>query len=330
MLTKRQNLLEVIKGGQPDRWVNQYEFMHLLFFVDPFSSNVTGQMGPGGEWHTQWGVLYRWPEGYPGGMPIHNADSIVLKDINDWKTVLKAPQVEFPEEAYKGLYDLAAQCDREDKFLTMAVFPGLFEITHHLMGMENALMTLVEEPDKVREMIEWYVDWEISYAKTIIDRVHPDALFHHDDWGSQISTFISPELFRKVYLEPYKRLYGWYKANGIELIVHHSDSYAATYVPMMIEMGIDIWQGCMTVNDIPNLVKTYGGQISFMGGVDNGIVDREGWTMDIIDQEVRKAVADGGKLYFIPCIVMGDPGSSYPGVYDAITQKIAELNETLF
>jgi hypothetical protein len=30
MLTIKQNLLEVINGGQPDRFVNQYEFMDLI------------------------------------------------------------------------------------------------------------------------------------------------------------------------------------------------------------------------------------------------------------------------------------------------------------
>lgn len=31
MLTKRQNLLEIIRGGHPDRFVNQYEFMHIIY-----------------------------------------------------------------------------------------------------------------------------------------------------------------------------------------------------------------------------------------------------------------------------------------------------------
>ena len=31
MLTPKQNMLEVIKGGNPDRFVNQYEAVQLLF-----------------------------------------------------------------------------------------------------------------------------------------------------------------------------------------------------------------------------------------------------------------------------------------------------------
>jgi hypothetical protein len=64
----------------------------------------------------------------------------------------------------------------------------------------------------------------------------------------------------------------------VELVVHHSDGYAATLVPAMIEMGIDVWQGCFSTNDIPDLIKKYGGKISFMGGIENHLVDFEGWT----------------------------------------------------
>ena len=31
MLTAKQNMLETIRGGKPDRFVNQYEAIYLLF-----------------------------------------------------------------------------------------------------------------------------------------------------------------------------------------------------------------------------------------------------------------------------------------------------------
>ena len=128
-------------------------------------------------------------------------------------------------------------------------------MTHYLMGMENALMSFYEEPEAMHELIEYLTEYELDYAKALVENLHPDAILHHDDWGSQISTFLSPAMFEEFFLESYKKIYGFYKANGVELIVHHSDSYAATLVPYMIEMGIDIWQGVMTTNDIPKMIK---------------------------------------------------------------------------
>ena len=38
MLTPKQNMLEVIKGGNPDRFVNQYEAVQLLFHPFMFTN----------------------------------------------------------------------------------------------------------------------------------------------------------------------------------------------------------------------------------------------------------------------------------------------------
>ena len=61
-------------------------------------------------------------------------------------------------------------------------------------------------------------------------------------------------------------------------MIHHADSYAATLVPYMIDMGIDIWQGCMESNNVSELVKKYGGKITFMGDIDNKAIGLPGWT----------------------------------------------------
>ena len=62
-------------------------------------------------------------------------------------------------------------------------------------------------------------------------------------------------MFEEFFLPAYKKIYKRYRDNGVELIVHHSDSYAATLVPYMIEMGVDIWQGVMTTNNVPELIQ---------------------------------------------------------------------------
>ena len=182
----------------------------------------------------------------------------------------------------------------------------------------------------MRELIDFLADFEIAHAKEVIARMHPDALFHHADWGSQKSSFLSPQMFEEFFVPAYKRIYGYWKENGVELIVHHSDSYAANLVPAMIECGIDIWQGVMSTNDVPELIQTYGGRISFHGAIDNGKVDRADWTEKMVMDETRKACAACGKLYFIPGTTMGGPESVFPGVYDAVTADIEKLSGEMF
>lgn len=137
-------------------------------------------------------------------------------------------------------------------------------------------------------------------------------------------------MFAEFIVPAYKRLYGFYKENGVELIIHHNDSFSANLVPYMIEMGIDVWQGCMTTNNTPELVKQYGGQLTFMGDLDNGLLDREDWSEELIAKEVERACRSNGKLYFIPCLVRGLPGSTYPGVYEAVSKEIDRMSKEMF
>lgn len=324
MLTKRQNLMETIKGGNPDRFVNQYEYMEIV--------RVPGRKrpAPGETIVNEWGITFSWPKDQIGPFPVHEGDLRVLKDVTKWKEIVKAPALDFPEEAWAPAIEQANAVDREDKFAAVIWAPGTFEMTHYLMGMEDAMMGLYEEPESMHELIAYLTDFEISYAKKIIEKIKPDALFHHDDWGGQISTFLSPDMFREFYLEPYKRLYCFWKDNGVELIVHHSDSYCATIVPEMIEMGIDIWQGTMTTNNTPELIKQYGGQISFMGELDNNVLDRADWDAAEIATHVEKACTACGKHYFIPCLTQGINMSSFPGVYDAATEAINKMSKKMF
>ena len=88
MLTPKQNMLEVIRGGNPDRFVNQYEAIQLLFHPFMFANPL---LQPGQENVVNaWGVTNTFPKGVPGAFPVHTPDKIVVKDIEDWKDYVHA------------------------------------------------------------------------------------------------------------------------------------------------------------------------------------------------------------------------------------------------
>lgn len=328
MLTKRQNLLETIHGGHPDRFVNQYEFIHIIL-VDPLG--ITEPYPEYGQTNIKngWGVTMSWPEGTPGPFPVHDNAHKVVKDIEEWEQVVKAPNLNFPESLWETAIAEAESVNRQEQFTAPFIAPGIFEKTHNLMGIEEALINLYEEPEKMHDLIKYLTDWELEYARTLCDHLHPDAIFHHDDWGSQRSTFFSRDMFQEFFLDAYKEIYGYYRERGVELIVHHSDSYAATLVPDMIDMGVDIWQGVMTTNNIPELIKNYGKEISFMGGINSATVDHPGWTREEVHQEVERACREYGSLYFIPNTTQGLAMSTFEGVYDAVSEEIDQMSKKM-
>jgi len=329
MLTKKENFFETIKGGNPDRFVNQFEYLGMILFSTPVDA-LSPFPPPGGDAKNLWGVTIRSAQHTPGPFPVHDDEHRVLKDITKWREVLHAPSLDFPDSAWDVSVSQANAINREEQLVTPMIFPGLFETLHYLMGMEDTLANFYEEPEEMHALLDFITEHELKVAELFCSYLKPDALLHHDDWGSYKQSFISPAMFEEFFVPRYQKIYGYYKEHGVRAIIHHSDSYAANLVPSMIEMGIDVWQGCTSTNDVPALVKKYGGQISFMGDLDNGVLDRENWSAAEVEEHVRRACTTNGKHYFIPCLAAGGPVSTYPGVYDAVTEAIDRMSKELF
>lgn len=329
MLTPRQNLLECIRGGHPDRYVNMFEAFSPMIPGNPLLDPTLNEEG---FMIDEWGATFRTIEGQPGFFPVHEPGRIVCTDITEWKDQVTPPGDVSDPALWEAAAAAAAQVDRSEKFVCCALIPGVFERVHHLHEITETLADLYEEPEAIHELIEVIVDWELRLAEAICTYVKPDAIFHHDDWGTQISTFMAPEMFEEFLLEPYKRIYGYYKDHGVELIIHHSDSFGETLVPYMIEMGIDIWQGALrATNDIPALLDRYGDRIAIMGGIESQVIDKPDWTEEEARREVEAAFdAIPRTTGFIPCLTSGADTGGYPGIYEYVTQLIDERSERDF
>ena len=328
MLTAKQNLRECVKGGKPDRVVNQYEGIALLFHPFLLSSPLMNKGDP--PTVNAWGVTNYFPDNVPGAFPVHTPDKIVVKDIEHWRDYVHAPSLKFPDELWNVCKGMYAAVDGEKAYKATFIAPGIFEQTHHLCEIERALTYYMVYEDEMHDLVKYLTDWELELAEGICSNLHPDAIFHHDDWGSEQNSFMRPSMFEDFFLDAYKQIYGYYHDHGVELIVHHSDSYGATLVPSMIEMGIDVWQGCMSSNDLPELTRKYCGKIGFMGGFDGADFDYEGWTPEETKKKVWALLDACTPKAFIPCIAQGGPGSVYPGVYEALRDIIDEYNEEHF
>lgn len=329
MLTERQNLIECISGGNPDRFVNQFEAFAM---IAPSPLSDRSHLETEGYLIDAWGCYQRRIEGEPGFFPLHDPEHRVVSDIGEWRNQVTVPGRVDDPEFWEPFVRAAESVDRSERFVCSTLIPGIFERCHHLCEITETMVGFYEEPEEMHALIDEIVNWELRLAEAHCAYIHPDAVFHHDDWGTQISTFMSPEMFAEFFLEPYKKVYGYYRDHGVELIVHHSDSYCETLVPYMIEMGVDVWQGVIrSTNDIPRLVDRYGGRISFMGGIESQILDKPDWTQSEVVEEVDRALAEIGRTkHFIPCLTAGLDKSGYPGVYEAVSREIEKASGRYF
>ena len=325
MLTARENMIELLERRTPERIVNQFE--GLAFVVDPFlASYEWPEPGSPVPVADPWGVYFSHPDNVPASFPLQDEQHLLVKDIEHWRDYVKVPSLKFSEERWEICHKMLEDIDQKKTLPALLMAPGLFEQCHDMCRIEETLMAMYEYPDEIHDMIKMLTDFELELAENYCSRFHPEAVFHHDDWGGQRTTFMSVSMFEDFFVDAYRQIYGYLHSHGVKYIFHHSDSYAATLVPSMIEMGIDVWQGCFSTNNIPELIQKYGDQIMFMGGIENCLVDFEGWTPENNREVVRRTIKECGTKSFIPCIAQGGAGSVFDGVYMSLTDEIDYYN----
>lgn len=190
---------------------------------------------------------------------------------------VKNPQIisdEWEEIAHikvpKALLDLNEDaineyCRTTDQFVVAGSSVRIFERLQFLAGTEKTLMDLYMEPAGMEPVIHKVHDFfcrELeAWAKTDVD-----ALFIQDDWGTQISLLISPELWRKIFKPLYADYTAIAKASDKKIFMH-SDGYILDIIPDLIEIGIDALNSQIFCMGLENL-EQFKGKITFWGEID--------------------------------------------------------------
>ena len=327
MLSKKDNFLETVRGGKPDRFVKQYEGCTMVP-GDPVNFYVRGDRHPGmAPKRDRFGTLILWPEGEPGAVPDPNDK--IIHDVETWKDVLKIPDLIAGadiEEDWAPYLERCAQVDREETLLMTFAPTGIFERMHFIMGFEDTLMNFLLEPELMADLAMALGEYRYNGYKLMVKYAHPDAILSHDDFGSKTQLFVPPDSWREILKPAYRKGYDFLHDNGV-VIIHHSDSYCDSIIEDLVDLHIDVWQGVLPQNDIPKLQKQLAGRMTLMGGIDAAIVDREDSTEEEIRTEVRRACdeyAAGG--HFIPCITYGALGTIYPQADKFIDDEIDRFN----
>lgn len=166
-------------------------------------------------------------------------------------------------------FNLAVQDKKkyDGKFLTvLSGYNGVWEKTYDMMGIQNFMYTIIEEPEIIEQIFEIVTDYKVEIAKETVKRGF--RLGHHgDDLGTQTSTFFSEEMF-VTYLKPcLKRIFDVYHEAGIPVQMH-SCGKITPFIPHLIDIGLDILEPVQPVMDQKFLKQEYGQDLIFYGGVD--------------------------------------------------------------
>ena len=161
--------------------------------------------------------------------------------------------------------------DRDENLVMGFVQMGLFERSYLLLGMEEALMAFLTDPDDMYDMLGAVADYKIELIRKFDDVIDMDMLWFGDDWGTQQAMFYSTRRLaprHQAALETDLRLH-----EGAEIIINqHSCGKIEAVFRDMVDLGADIWNPCQPCNDLARLKHDFGDRICFHGGIDSQFV----------------------------------------------------------
>jgi uroporphyrinogen decarboxylase len=201
----------------------------------------------------------------------------------------------FPDPHAPGRFDTARrEMERFGRqyFVIGDVEISIFEMAWHLSGMENYLIGMAAEQPWIEALNDRVEEWSMGIAQELAD-LGVDAIWFGEDLGTQTSTLISPDLWRRLFRPRYERMFAKLRNQHPELvIIMHSDGAVAPLLQDFIEMNVDVYnpvQPNVPGSDPRELKDKYGDRLCFFGGIDQQVLLPSGDEQMIREEMARRA-----------------------------------------
>ena len=238
-----------------------------------------------------------------------------VENRDDWEQMktrydLDAPG-RFPD-------DFVQRCEKvRDRDYTLAIgFSGPFWQMREWCGFEGLCFMMIEQPDFVAEMAEFWKEFVAACLDRIHEHVSVDVAAISEDMAYKAKAMISPAMTREFCKPGYVRWCKQLQAGGCPIIDMDSDGFIGELIPIWIESGINVCDPIEVAahNDINEFRSQFGRSIAYRQGVDKRAMAKGGQVIRDELKRVEPVVKDGG---FIPGCDHGVPSDiSWPNFVD--------------
>ncbi len=203
-------------------------------------------------------------------------------------------------------------------------FSGVFWQLREWCGFEPLCMLLIEDPEFVREMAEFWTAYVSQTMARALESGVVDCVKISEDMAYKEKSMISPAMTREFLLPAWTRWASEARQAGVSLIDMDSDGKIDELIPIWIEAGINVCDPIEVAagNDINAYRATFGKRMAYRQGVDKRCIAKGG---DVIEAELARiepAVRSGG---FVPGCDHGVPSDiSWPD-FIHYSRKLAEI-----
>ncbi|MGC8976542.1 MAG: uroporphyrinogen decarboxylase family protein [Candidatus Ratteibacteria bacterium] len=223
-----------------------------------------------------------------------------IKTKDDWKEIKKLLKPDWTRVDWASGLSRNKTAYEEGKFCVFSGGYG-YDILQSYMKSEQLLITMIEDPDWVREMIMTLAELTLIMADLMIRNGFKfDGAFLYNDMGYRNGLLFSPDTYMKTHYQADKIVFEYFHSKGMKVLLH-SCGNVKELIPILIEVGLDCLQPLEVKAgmDLIELKEKYGDKLSFMGGIDVRLMADPDPSK--IEEEIKRkfevAKKNGGYIY---------------------------------
>lgn len=118
------------------------------------------------------------------------------------------------------------------------IAPGFFGPIRYLVGEVRLLTMYYDNPELIRDIIDYLCDFWIQLLDPILERITPDCASMWEDMCYKTGSLISPQMFRTFMLPAYKRFTDFLRGHGVDHIIVDTDGNCRELIPLFMEGGV--------------------------------------------------------------------------------------------
>jgi uroporphyrinogen decarboxylase len=237
------------------------DFLWISGYCERTSAQSYGNSDEPGRYVDDWGcIVDNLQQGIVGEVKV----PLVSPEDEEWNDTSR---IHIPVEwltINKSKINKACK-ENEDKFLVAGACPRPFEQLQFIRGTENLYIDLITQPPKLMEFLRHMHDLYCEQLE-LWGNTDVDMFMFMDDWGSQRSLLINPEIWIKIFKPLYKDYVDIAHRHGKKILMH-SDGYILDILPHLIEIGVDFVNSQIFCIGMEKL-EQFKGKFTFWGEID--------------------------------------------------------------
>jgi len=250
------------------------------------------------EWGCMWDNLIGTGAGQVIEHPIANREDLTHYSLPDPHIGSRFDDIEAAVEKYP------------DKYIAGSMGLSGFNRMFALRGFEDLLVDLHLSPELVHELADKVFEFEFGIIEEYAKR-NVNGVWFFDDWGTEHSLMINPDMWRKVFKPRYQEQFRFVHRKRMDVLFHTCGN-VWDIIPDLVEIGVDVLNleqplifGTEASNGIDRLAQNFGGRVCFCTNVDSQRTLISG-TLREIEEQVQHIIRalgrpEGGLIALADC-----------------------------